>query len=125
MTGWPPVIKAWGDIGGHYGALGASGEGMLRFVEAIRSSPYASTLYAWTSVNDLCIAQVPGSHPYNSPYLRVSPVGDGTIEFRYVDTNFVSKQWHRRVNDDDAFRRLELFLDQLHWVGREAKRDFA
>jgi hypothetical protein len=74
-------------------------------------------------MHDLCIAQVPCTYPYNGPYLRVSPRFDGTIEFRYIDTAIEERQWHRLVNEEDAFRRLELFMDQLHWVVRERKSD--
>jgi hypothetical protein len=96
---------------------------MLRLVEQIKGSTYARALHAWTSMHELCIVQVPCTYPCDGPYLRISPRVDGTIEFRYIDTPFASKQWHRVVKEEDAFRRLERFLDQLHWVGREKKRD--
>jgi hypothetical protein len=57
------------------------------------------------------------------PVLKISPRTDGTLEFRYIDTEVAAKQWHRSVKDEDAFRRLERFIDQLHWVVRERKRD--
>jgi hypothetical protein len=80
-------------------------------------------LFAWTSIPDLCIVQVPCTYPYDGPFLRISPQSDGSIAFRFIDTPFESKQWHRVVIEEDAFRRLERFIDQLHWVVREKTRD--
>ena len=74
---------------------------------------------------ELCIVQVPCTYPCDGPCLRISPRSGGMIEFRYIDTPFVSKQWHRVVQEEDAFARLERFMDQLRWVGREKKRDAA
>jgi hypothetical protein len=90
---------------------------MLRLVEQVEASQYARALYAWTSMHDLCIVQNDG------PYLRISPLFEGTIEFRYIDTPVFEKQWRRLVREDDAFQRLESFIDQLHWVVRERKHD--
>jgi hypothetical protein len=120
------MIVPWNEISDRYREAveaGANARGMLRLVEQIEASDYARALYAWTSMHDLCIAQVPCTYPYNGPYLRVSPRFDGTIEFRYIDTAIEERQWHRLVNEEDAFRRLELFMDQLHWVVRERKSD--
>jgi hypothetical protein len=113
------MIRPWSEIVLHYRALGAGGQGMLPLVEAIEGSRYASMLYGWTSVLDLCIVQAPCTYPYDGPYLRISPHGDGTVEFRYVDTLVAERQWQRIVEHEDAFRRLELFMDQLRWIGSE------
>jgi hypothetical protein len=121
------MIEPWSEIESFYRELVRPGEaaahGMLRLVEQIAALPYAQALYAWTSMLDLCIAQVPAGRPYDRSYLRISPRGDGTIEFRYRDTAIEARQWHRIVKEEDAFQRLERFIDQLHWVARETKRD--
>jgi hypothetical protein len=121
------MIRPWADIEDHYREAVAAGtpvKGMLRLVEQIgSSSSHARALHAWTSVLDLCIVQVPCTHPYDGPYLRLSPRSDGTIEFRYIDTHIESRQWHRIVKEGDAFRRLERFIDQVHWIAREKIRD--
>jgi len=41
--------------------------------------------------------------------------GNGSIEFRYIDTYDKSKQWHRTAEADPAWARLIKFLDQLGW----------
>jgi hypothetical protein len=121
------MIVPWKEISDRYREVVESGQasarGMLRLVEQIKASPYARALYAWTSMHDLCIAQVSCTYPYDGPYLRISPRFDGTIEFRYIDTPIEAKQWHRLVKEEDAFRRLECFIDQLHWIVREKTRD--
>jgi len=121
------MIEPWSEIESFYRELAQPGlraaDGMLRLVEQIGASPYAQALNAWTSMLDLCIAQAPGGSPNSGPYLRISPRGDGTIEFRYLDTAIEARQWHRVVKEDDAFERLERFIDQLHWVAGEKKRD--
>jgi hypothetical protein len=124
----PRMTKPWGEIERFYRWLVDGGlhvRGMLRLVEQIEASQYARALHAWTSMHDLCIVQVPCSFPYDGPYLRISPLFDGTIEFRYIDTAVFEKQWRRFVREEDAFQRLERFIDQLHWVVREKTRDSA
>jgi hypothetical protein len=120
------MTRPWADIEDYYRQLAersAPAKGMLRLVERIRSSTYVRALFAWTSIPDLCIVQVPCTYPYDGPFLRISPQSDGSIAFRFIDTPFESKQWHRVVIEEDAFRRLERFIDQLHWVVREKTRD--
>jgi hypothetical protein len=88
---------------------------MLRLVEQIEASRYARGIYAVTSMHDLCITQQPSGGYLDGPYLRISPLFDGSIEFRYFDTHVRQRQWHRIVKENDAFARLERFFDQLHW----------
>ncbi len=121
-----PMIRPWDEIKRGYREVVDAGSnlgGMLRLVEQIEASQYARGLHAWTSMLDLCIVQVPCTYPYDGPYLLVRPLSDGTMEFRYVDTHIASRQWHRVVKEEDAFRRLERFIDQLHWVVREEVSD--
>jgi hypothetical protein len=121
------MIRPWSEIEDFYRELVRPGQtavlAMMQLVGQIKNSPYAQALNAWTSMLDLCIAQVPCNRPYDGPFLRISPRGDGTVEFRYMDTAIEARQWHRIVKEDEAFQRLERFIDQLHWVARERKRD--
>lgn len=64
---------------------------------------------------DLCIAQVPAIHPYYGPYLKVSPTGDGRLEFRYIDTQVSEKQWCRVVEPINAVQRFNRLVKQLCW----------
>jgi hypothetical protein len=112
------MIRSWSEIRKRYATVAPSSvalKAMLDLVDRIESSPYATGLFAWTSMHDLCIAQTPVTYPYNGPYLRISPRQNGQIEFRYFDTTVVEKQWYRMVDGDDAFVRLESFIKQLHW----------
>lgn len=117
------MVMSWQEVGRYYRELVDLGhplEGMLRFVQQIESSPYASGLFGTTSMVDLLITQTPhtpvGSNLGNT-YLRVSPLSDCTIELRYVDTPVKENQWHRVVKDDDAYARLVKFFEELHWFG--------
>jgi hypothetical protein len=91
---------------------------MTALVDQIEANPQLSRLYAWTSMHDLQIVQTPVTHPYEGPRLVISPKPDDTIEFRYVDTEITSRQWHRIVAAPEAFSRLLRFTDQLHWFAR-------
>lgn len=112
-----PMTRPWEDIRERYVESIRAGvplQAMLALVERIEQSPLRSLL-GWTSMHDLCIVQTPVSYPYDGPYLRISPLQNGTIEFRYIDTYFKDKQWHRVVSEDAAFERLVGFTNQLHW----------
>ena len=64
---------------------------------------------------DLCIQQT-DAPPCSGPYLKVSPLASGWVEFRYVDTAVVARQWHRKVPPDAVTARFRAFLEQLHWI---------
>jgi hypothetical protein len=112
------LIKPWEDICDYFrelAKLGDSFEAMANLVRAIERSRYKEGIFGWTSMHDLCIVQTRVSYPHYEPYLRISPVSDGQLEFRYIDTSDEKKQWHRVVEGADGFHRLESFLEQLHW----------
>ena len=118
------MVRSWDEIRETYSDFVENGlklKPMLNLVESIQESPYADGLYAWTSMHDLCIVQAPVTYPYDGPYLRISPQFNGKVEFRYVDTHVASKQWHRTESEEKLFKRLEGFLNQLHWFVKERK----
>lgn len=78
---------------------------MLRLVEAVEASRYADGLHAWTSMYDLCIAQLPARYPHGWPFLRVAPLAGGRLAFRYIDTWRSEEQWHRVVDGAEARRK--------------------
>ncbi len=115
---WPEIVARYEHYTGHDPAI----REMLALSQHIATSPLASGLYAWTSMFDLCITQTVVTHPYDGPYLRVSPLRSGLIEFRYIDTLEKAKQWHRTIEATSAIPRLLNFLDQLHWFPPESLR---
>jgi hypothetical protein len=116
--------RSWGEIKRSYEDCADSSSelrGMLQLVEDIEASPYAQGIWGWTSIYDLCVAQMPITDPLGAgPYLRISPGRDGNIEFRYLDTAIKNRQWHRVVPAAEAFQRLERLFHQLNWFGRRS-----
>ena len=81
----------------------------------IAEGPLASELFGWTSMFDLCIQQTETA-PYSGPYLRVSPLVSGVVEFRYVDTAKTERQWRRQEKPAAVIARFEIFICQLGWA---------
>lgn len=113
---WEAIVSRYEESIG----LNASIDEMLLLSRRIACSPLAEGLYSWTSMFDLCITQTPVTYPYDGPYLKISPLSDGHIEFRYVDTHQRGMQWHRTVGHRDAVPRLLSFLGQLRWFPPES-----
>ncbi len=111
------MTQPWSRMQTHF-ARQPSLHGMLTLVNQIIASPYVEGLFPWQSHWDLCLTQTPVEYPYNGPRLRISPLTSEKIEFRYIDTEIVEKQWRRYVDAEHAFARLESFLQQLHWFTR-------
>jgi hypothetical protein len=113
------MVRSWSELKRQYEDYVVSLSelrGMIQLIEDIEASPYARGIWAWTSMHDLCVAQMPITDPLRAaPYLRISPLRDGNIDFRYVDTAIKDRQWHRVVPVGVAFSRLERFFHQLHW----------
>lgn len=95
--------------------------GVEELASFIAAGPLNSVLFGWTSMFDLCIQQV-DVEPYSGPYLRVSPLHSGRIEFRYVDTAIAQRQWHRETTPDAVVPRLIHFMDQLGWSTEPVRR---
>jgi hypothetical protein len=108
---WPQIVAHYADYSGEQRSIRA----LAGLARQISESPLAKGLFAWTSMFDLCIVQTPVSYPYDGPLLRITPVSEDRIEFRYLDTLDKAKQWHRTVGADQALPRLIKFLDQLRW----------
>src|ERR1700730_10502359 len=99
------LVRSWSEIRRHYANLVTwvpAFDSMLKLVSEIELSRYASGLFAWTSMHDLCIVQTPVTYPYHAPYLRISPCTNGQLEFRYIDTFIMDKQWHRTVDGNEG-----------------------
>lgn len=113
---WSKIVARYEEYSGDDTAIHA----VLVLSKYIASGPLAAGLYAWTSMFDLCITQTEVEYPYDGPYLRVSPLRDGRVEFRYLDTQVEEQQWHRTVEAIDTVPRLLSFLGQLHWFPAES-----
>ncbi len=117
------MIRKWSEIRDRYAEWVDHGlplGPMLQLVAQIDSSAYANGVYGFTSMFDLGITQSPSAA--DPPYLRISPMFNGQIEFRYFDTFVGQRQWFRVVKDDEAFARLEKFFEQLHWFSHRSLR---
>ena len=113
------LIRSWSEIRKHYARLNRPD--MSELVETIEASPYAAGLYPWTSMWTLCLSQTYVDFPCPGPYLTIEPVATREIEFRYIDTYYLHKQWRRRVDNNDAFGRLERFFKELNWFTHYAE----
>lgn len=117
------MILSWPEIVARYrGALADRGsEPLWSAVDAvatlaahIAASPLSVILFGWTSMLDLAIQQTRGQ-PFKTPYLRVSPLSSGKVEFCYIDTIMVDRQWRKPVESAEVVGRFEAFVDQLRW----------
>ena len=114
--------QTWDDVRDRYQSVSDTESwvsAMLELVDHISSSPVGKGLYPWTSMFDLIITQTPtapfgGSYPM--PLLKISPKGNGKIEFRYADTGDEDRQWIREVHQEQATSRFDGFIDQLGWL---------
>lgn len=120
--------QEWEQIVGYFGAarlrsgsddLKAALGGIEDVAKTISQSALRQGLFGWTSMLDLCVQQK-DIEPYSGPYLRVSPLASGMIEFRYFDTGIKKRQWHRTEVPTRAVGRLEAFFDQLGWRSKSA-----
>lgn len=87
---------------------------VAKLAAVIADGPLSAALFGWTSMFDLCIQQT-DAVPLTGPYLRVSPLPSGSVEFRYFDTAVQARQWHREVPPDAVTARFRSFLEQLRW----------
>ena len=90
-------------------------DGIEQLAVTVADGPLSSKLFGWISMFELCIQQT-DAIPYSGPYLRVSPLPSGAVEFRYFDTAIPARQWHREVPPEATVPRFEAFVDQLHWI---------
>lgn len=96
-------------------AFGSALNGIGQIATLITDGPLSSFLYGWLSMHDLCLQQTDVT-PYSGPYLCLSPLPSGMVEFRYIDTAIRDRQWHRVVPPHAAVARFNAFLDQLGWM---------
>ncbi len=118
--------QRWQSIVAHYARRRENSEntGSAPYMEAVCALEHialhaqrgglAMDLFPWTSVDALCLQQVDVA-PYAGPYLALTPLADGAIEFRYVDTAIERRQWKRIESPETALARLDHVIAPLHW----------
>lgn len=114
--------QAWSDILARYQVLAADSEirePMLEFVAHLTESEYSEFLHPWTSMFQLRLTQT-DNHPFQEgvPYLQISPLNNGSAEFRYVDSYIESKHWVRIADKGRFMERFESFVDQIGWKSK-------
>jgi hypothetical protein len=108
----------WGVLEAHWARAAAKGPAfaaMLRLVQDLQRSRLTAGLHAWIAQEELCLGQQPAALARDLPHLRIAPLPDGRLAFRYVDTTPLNRQWQVIVDGEVAFERLVLFLERLHW----------
>lgn len=114
---WPHIVERYRLRKGDRSAemFSSALDGIEKLAVTITNGPLSSKLFGWVSMFELCIQQT-DAVPYSGPYLRVSPLPSGAVEFRYFDTEIRTRQWHREVPPEATVPRFETFIGQLHWV---------
>ena len=110
--------RRWKDVVDYYHGFPESfrsASEMRVLAEHICRSPMCEHLSVWTSMMDLCVAQG-ACKPYEGVYLRISPLGDGHVQFRYIDTYIKKRQWVRRASPGEACLLFEKMVKQLNWL---------
>ena len=111
------MIKAWSEVVRHYeGCTWDSLQAIQSLSQRIHEGPLGEHLYPWTSMHDLCVSQIHQTYPPVGPYLKISAMNAHEVEFRYMDTGILEKQWHRTVPSEDVLERFQRFIEQLHWA---------
>lgn len=115
---WPKILEWYAYLASNQqlSQSGSSRIHMYHLVQEIMDRGYADHFYAWTSMDELKIVQLPVLYPFDGPYLKISPQQPDILEFCYIDSVFRKPDWRRRVAGSDGLRRFENFLIQLHWL---------
>lgn len=115
---WPKILEHYAELASYdqRNQVGSSRISMYKLVQEMIDRGYADHFYAWTSMHDLKIVQLPVLYPFDGPFLLISPQSPDILEFCYVDSVFRKPDWRRRVAGSDGLRRFENFLLQLHWL---------
>ncbi|MBD3918450.1 hypothetical protein H8B09_06755 [Paenibacillus sp. PR3] len=112
------MIREWNDICAFYERLSSKDNKFLslfNLVVSIRDSKYSNHIYGWISVCDLYIVLNEVKYPYDGPKLLVIQLESNKLEFRYIDTYMVERQWKRVFDGSDGFGKLEEFFFDIQW----------
>jgi hypothetical protein len=107
------MITSWAEIARFYADLRL--EAMARLAREIESSRYSQGLFGWTSMQELCVSQHDVDPYFRALHIKISPLLNGKIEFKYIDTSIEKRRYTRVVPEAEAFQRLERIIKQLHW----------
>lgn len=118
------MSQPWSEITSYFNELASGKDGdpfwlacreVGTLATRISQTRLNASLFGWTSMHDLCIQQL-DVPPFSGPYLRISPMRTGCVEFRLIDTHVADRQWHREVAGIDTIKRFVEFLNQLQWM---------
>jgi len=117
-----PMTRPWSAIVAHYRAYPGDQRSIRALgvlAERISGSRLSGSLFAWTSMFDLCITQTDVTYQHDGPKLLITPVSKDRLEFRYEDTSYGAKQWRQTVDANEAWPCLRSFLERLRWLSSE------
>ena len=89
---------------------------LSQYLVALNQCNRLKTLQPWPSRYDFRITQTLSS-PFDGdiPYLQIKAHQVGKVEFRFIDTPFLKKQWTRVVDEKSLIEMFDIFIDQFHW----------
>jgi hypothetical protein len=114
---WKELAEKYTDSATYRKDWQRSHKAMSELCEYINSSHMNDALFGHTSMHSLFISQIPVSYPPHpsTPWLRIEPLDDSKVEFRYVDTRIDERQWNRVVDAEKVIDRFKRFITQLDW----------
>lgn len=114
---WTKLAEKYARSAQYHKEWRESHEALGSLCEYIGSSQMSEALFGHTSMHTLAISQTPVEYPPHPsvPWLKIEPMDDGKIEFKYVDTQIKERQWIRVVHATQAIERFKKVIDQLNW----------
>jgi hypothetical protein len=90
---------------------------MLEFVRQLATSEFAANLYATTSMNTLCVSDLP-EFDMDRELLRIDFDPEGhQFKFEYQETmSPLYKRWRKTSPPEDAFPAFVRFLKRKKWI---------
>jgi hypothetical protein len=108
--------RPWSEIAEHYRDLVEHDwdmRPMLRLVEQMTASDYATGIHATTSVSTLCIAQT-AEFEFDKEMLRVY-LRQGRFIFEYRESPYSINTWKKECENDQGFETFQHVVSQLGW----------
>jgi hypothetical protein len=111
---WQEVTRFYRDIAGKNSFF----RPMMALAEQVAASKYSSGLCPWTSMNTLCVSEIPEADS-DKEVLRISlDPRDGVLVYDFQETGSTLpkyQHWIRRCSPDEGFSRFERFVQLKKW----------